>query len=444
MRFRRIDTDSLKSFSYYISDNGVAVVIDPRTDIEIYLELAAIDNAEIKYVFETHRHEDMISGARLLGENTGAEVKISGYEDLGHEFGSAITEEDVFRISDRIELLPVHTPGHTLGHLSYLLKYDNNPYMVFTGDSLFYGGVGRTDFYGLDKLEYMTGLQYDSIMNKLRILGDDVIVMPGHGAGSACGNDLDHIPYSTIGFEIKYNKALFKDKSEFIANNGVVNYKNPAFTFMETENIKGSGIYRVELPPVISDIPKDALVLDIRSKFSYHAGSVPGSLSIHSSLIPSYLGYLVDSHQKLVLLHDGNQEQLKEAVNTLYRTGFHNLVGLLPSEIIEDLEIEDLDLLKIKRISSREYLKRCEQLDIFTLDVRKEDEYFEDHKLKGRISIPLQELKKRIGELKDCNELYVICRSSTRATIAASYIAANTDIIPIVVAGGMLALDSID
>lgn len=442
MRFRRIDTDSLKSFSYYISDDGVAIVIDPRTDVEIYLELAAIDNAEIKYVFETHRHEDMISGAKLLGELTGAKVNISGYEDLGHDYGNGISEEDIFEISDRLVLFPIHTPGHTLGHLSYLLKYDDEPYMVFTGDSLFYGGVGRTDFYGKDKLEYMTGLQYDSIMGKLGELGDDVIVLPGHGAGSACGNDLDGIPYSTIGFEMKHNKALFKQKSEFIENNGFVHYKNPAFTFMEKENIAGSGVYRVQLPPIISEIPKDALVLDIRSK-QCSKTSIPGALIMPSDSIPSYLGYLVNSDQKLVLLNDDNEDGLKEAVNTLFRTGFHNVVGLLSSGTLYDYEVEGLELLNLERVSAHEYLEKCEEHEIYTLDVRKEEEYSEADKLKGRINIPLQELKNRIKELDGIGTVYVVCRSSLRASIAASYIAANTDTVPIVVEGGILALDSV-
>lgn len=441
MRFRRIDTDSLRSFSYYICDDGVAAVIDPRTDIEIYLKLAAEDGAEIRYIFETHRHEDMISGAKYLAEVVGVEANISGYEDLNQEFGKRIREEDTFKISDRLILKPLHTPGHTLGHLSYVLEYEEKPYMIFTGDTLFYGGVGRMDFYGAENLEKMAGLQFESIMNKIKPLGDEVIVLPGHGAGSACGNDLDNIPYSTIGFEMKNNKALYKSREEFIEKNGVMNYKNPAFSVMEIANIKGSGLNKIELPPVIKIIPKDALVLDIRSKLAFHSGSIKGALSMPVSSIPSYLGYLVDSKQKLVLLSDCEDEYM-EAVNTLYRTGFHNLAGLLSSETIVECEIDNMEVLKIERISSTDYLEKCKEDIIYTLDVRKEDEYSEDDKLKGRINIPLQELKERIKELDDYKNIYVVCRSSLRATIAASFIAANTNIIPVVVAGGILALEN--
>ena len=437
MKFRKINTDALKLFSYYISDGGVAAVIDPKTDIEIYLRLAAEDNAKIKYVFETHRHEDMISGAKLLGEKSGADVYISGYEDLGHEYGIRISEEDTFVISDLLEIFPLHTPGHTLGHLSYLLKYDGRPYMVFTGDSLFYGGVGRMDFYGKENLEKMAALQYDSIFNKLAKLGDEVLVMPGHGAGSACGNDLDDIPYSTIGYELKHNSALYEQKDEFISHNAVINYKNPAFTTMEVENLKGSGIYKVELPPIIK-LPTDAIVIDLRSSLNYHSGSIPGSLSMPTNYIPSFLGYLIDTSQKLVLFSEKGEDDLQVAANLLYRTGFHNVVGALGTGTLEDYESENT-LLRIERISVDEYKERLKNSDTPTLDVRKKEELTEELNIPNIINIPLQELRNRLDELK-ANEIFILCQSSARSSVAASFIAQNTGIKPIVVAGGVSAL----
>ena len=149
MFFRKIETKGIAHFSYMVGDKDCIAVIDPVRDIGIYMHEARKVGMRIKYIFETHRNEDYVSGSMELGEKTGAKIYISAHEDLGHVYGESI--EDGFEVEiGSLKLKGLHTPGHTLGHLSYALyeKKNKDPYMVFTGDCLFMGDAGRTDFYG--------------------------------------------------------------------------------------------------------------------------------------------------------------------------------------------------------------------------------------------------------------------------------------------------------
>jgi len=207
--FKQIKTEGLAHFSYLIGDGKEMAVIDPRRDIEIYLEEARKAGMNIKYVFETHRNEDYIAGSLEIQEKTDAKVYISGHEDLGHVYGEKLYDGDTIKVGG-LTIKGIHTPGHTLGHTSYGLYEEDHekPYMIFTGDCLFMGDLGRTDFYGEENLEKMTGLLYDSVFNKLMSLGDEVLVFPAHGAGSACGDSIDERPYTTLGYEKSNNSQL--------------------------------------------------------------------------------------------------------------------------------------------------------------------------------------------------------------------------------------------
>ena len=187
MLFERFESKGLAHYSYLIGDGNQAAVIDPRCDGDVYVQTAGQEGMRITHILETHRNEDYVTGSVELASRTGAVIHHSAHDDLDYGYGEAIRDGEVLRIG-RLKLEALHTPGHTLGHMSYLL-YDPEgaPWVIFTGDALFAGDVGRTDFYGRDRLEEMTGLLYESLFHKILPLGDQVVLCPAHGAGSVCG-----------------------------------------------------------------------------------------------------------------------------------------------------------------------------------------------------------------------------------------------------------------
>lgn len=207
MYFKKFETVGLAHYSYMIGEGDDIAVIDPMRDVEIYMHEARKAGMRIKYIFETHRNEDFVVGSMELAEKTGATIYISGHEELGHVYGEKI--QDGFEVEiGKITLKAIHTPGHTLGHMSYAVFESGieKSYMVFTGDCLFMGDLGRTDFYGEENLNKMTGLLYESVFEKLLPLGDHVLLCPAHGAGSSCGDSMAERAYSSFGYEKATNE----------------------------------------------------------------------------------------------------------------------------------------------------------------------------------------------------------------------------------------------
>ena len=176
MLFKRFESEGLAHYSYLIGDGNQAVVIDPRRDCDVYVQVASEEGLRITHVLETHRNEDYVIGSVELASRTGAVIHLSAHDDLDYGYGERIRDGETLKIG-RLKLKALHTPGHTLGHMSYLLyDPDGVPWMIFTGDALFAGDVGRTDFYGRDRLEEITGLLYESLFHRILPLGDEVIL----------------------------------------------------------------------------------------------------------------------------------------------------------------------------------------------------------------------------------------------------------------------------
>jgi hydroxyacylglutathione hydrolase len=210
MIFERIKSEGLAHLSYFIGSEDEAVVIDPRRDCQVYVDLARREGMTIKYIFETHRNEDYIVGSLELKNLTEAEI----YHGRGLEFkyGNFVDDGQGFSFG-KLKLTALHTPGHTDESMSYTLadlETGKEPVMVFTGDALFVGDVGRTDLYGPEEAPRMASNLYDSIFNKILPLGDQVILCPAHGAGSVCGGAISKREYSTLGLERIYNPVLQK------------------------------------------------------------------------------------------------------------------------------------------------------------------------------------------------------------------------------------------
>lgn len=444
MYFKKIESKGLAHFSYIIGDENEAAVIDPRRDVEVYLDSARKEGLRIKYIFETHRNEDYIIGSIELSKKTGAQIYISGHEDLGYEYGQKIYDGDTFQIGG-LKLKALHTPGHTLGHISYVLYEGDrdNPICVFTGDCLFMGDLGRTDFYGEENLDKMTGLLYDSVFEKLFPLGDGVLLFPAHGAGSACGDDMEDRPYSTLGYERKNNPVLqVSSKEEFIKEFGKMRIKPRYFDKMEVFNTKGAPSVggEITLPALDLEevIKSDYVLLDCRSKEAFWGGHIPDSYFLSTKNFTRNAGTLFELDTPLVFnLISSDECSLDELYWMARRIGFDNIKGYLDGgvdSLIESGEAPE----RFETIKPEDLLKLEDEFTI--LDVRGPEVVEEDALSKYRINIPLQELYKDFHKLDKNKKIYVLCASGDRATAGAAFIK-NEGYDSAVIAGGMMALE---
>ena len=219
MKIEQIYTKCLSQGAYYIESKGEAAIIDPLREVQPYLDKATKDNAKIKYIFETHFHADFVSGHITLAEKTGAKIVYGPTAKTNFDAHIAKDNESFF-VGD-LEIVALHTPGHTMESTVYLLKDESGKdYAIFSGDTLFIGDVGRPDLAqkGSITMEDLAGYLFDSLRNKIMVLNDDVMVYPAHGAGSACGKQLSDETVSTIGNQKKTNYALRENmtREEFI------------------------------------------------------------------------------------------------------------------------------------------------------------------------------------------------------------------------------------
>ncbi|RQD64668.1 MAG: MBL fold metallo-hydrolase [Desulfonatronovibrio sp. MSAO_Bac4] len=426
MFLEKIKSEGLSHLSYLIGDQGKAAVIDPRRDCEIYMETAYRNGCRITHVFETHRNEDYAIGSRELAELTGAEIYHGA--NLPFKYGRAAREGDVFNLGN-IGLKILETPGHTMESISVILydtKSGEDPLGIFTGDALFIGDVGRTDFFP-DKKEKMAGLLYDSIFKKILPLGDQVIIYPAHGAGSICGSQMSDREFSTIGYERLNNTLLqIKDKNEFIKTK--VNEEHalpPYFSRMEEYNLSGPPVLgQIHLPRPVNAHEFEKMynqgmqILDIRSAQSFAGVYIPGSISIPLNMVPLYAGWFLTYNADIGIVSDSTDD-LKKAVTYLARIGFDRVSGFL-HKALHQWEIQGKYFESIPAVYAGEIQRRISNNEEFTLlDVRTRSEFSKEH-LPGAKHIFLGELGKRAQELNTEESLTTFCGSGQRAIIAAS------------------------
>lgn len=243
MFFRRIKTQGLGHNAYLLGcGNGLAVLIDPRRDVDEYLELARANNLSITHCFETHRQEDFEFGSRYIAGLTGAKI-VTGTHEL---FGAS----DI-RLADGQELkigttcfVALATPGHTPESMSYAVYAEDSGdkcWAVFTGDALFVGDTGRTDLSDPDKTADNAGILYDSIHRKLAPLGDQALVFPAHGSGSACGGNISERDGTTLGIERGTNPVFKKSRKEFVAQKANENLPRPPYFLTVGRTLRSSG-----------------------------------------------------------------------------------------------------------------------------------------------------------------------------------------------------------
>lgn len=431
MIFNRVRSKGLSHFSYFLGSEKEAIVIDPRRDCQIYSDLAKIENMKIKYIFETHRNEDYVIGSRELSNLSGA--KIFHGSGLDFKFGKKIEDNQVFSFG-KMKLLSISTPGHTDESMSYALideTLKQQSIMVFTGDALFVGDVGRIDLYGEKEASRLAESLYGSIFKKILPLGDGVILCPAHGGGSICGGSISDQEWSTLGLERLNNPVLQKSKKDFIKFK--VNEKlerPPYFKKMEQMNLYG--------PPILENIPSpsplsskefkdcindNAFILDVRKPSAYGGPYIKGSVNIWLDGLPAFGGWVLNYDRPIVLILD-NPKNLKIAVQFLIRLGFDKIIGYL-CDNIEECGIESWynDALPTEHggLLTVQELKNLldNNNDLFVLDVRTNKEWEKEH-IENINHIYIGHLKDRLNEIPNNKPIAVICSVGNRGSIGAS------------------------
>lgn len=429
MFFKKFETEGLAHYSYMIGDNDDLAVIDPMRDVQVYMHEARRAGMRIKYIFETHRNEDFVVGSMELADKTGATIYISDHEDLGYVYGNRIKDGFCLDMGN-ITIKAIHTPGHTLGHMSYAV-YEigiEKAYMVFTGDCMFMGDLGRTDFYGEANLYKMTGLLYESIFDKLLPLGDHVLLCPAHGAGSACGDSMEDRPYSTLGYEKVTNKLLqVHSKEQFIEKFARMRIKPRYFERIEVLNVKGGDFVGSDIVlntltiDEVIDMKEDCLLIDTRTKEGFIGGHIPRSIYMPKGNLTAFLGAIYPPDKKIAFLIDGQIGEMEEIYWYCRRIGFDNIVGYLP-DALNIWQENGYEVNQLVTISAKAYKKMPKGDDFILLDIRDRSEMEAQDPEENKVNIPLKSLYEKIGMLDKDKTIYVLCGSGNRATTAVAYL----------------------
>ncbi len=425
MKIKTVKSEGLAHNSYYLSSGNEAAVIDPRRDCTIYTELAAQDCAKITYILETHRHEDFVVGSLELQNMTQAQIGHS--KELPFKYGdSNLSDGDTLSVGNaKIKVL--YTPGHTNESLCYVAYEDSEPQMVFSGDTLFAGSVGRTDLYGKEAQRTQAEKLYTSLHDKLLTLGDGIVVYPAHGAGSICGSGISGAEPTTIGYEKATNPYLRLNREEFVLKSmNEQQYVPRYFKQMEKENLNG--------PLLLSELsdPKpyrlqefeeemqeqNMIIVDTRLPYAYAGSHIPNSLSMWLGGTSAYPGWVMDINQYVVFVLERPEDiELVEA--RFRRVGFVNMCGYLCGGMNTWQEagrpFRSFQTLPVAELSGK--LSRGE---VTLLDVRESHEWFEDGYIAGANLIPFGDLPEKASSTPKDKPIAAMCSVGNRSSIALS------------------------
>lgn len=440
MFFQHVYDKSLAQASYFIGcqKEGVAMVIDPKRDVDTYVEIAKQNNMRITHIAETHIHADFLSGSRELAALTGANLYLSdeGGEGWQYEFPhKGVKNGDVIKVGN-LEFEVLHNPGHTPESISFLLTdvpASDKPVILFTGDFVFVGDVGRPDL--LEKAAGLKGTQeigarqmYNSI-KRFNALADYIQVWPGHGAGSACGKALGAVPSTTVGYEKARNWALQYENDE----PGFVKYlledqpEPPKYFAMMKKLNKVDRPLLTEVP-TLNKLTKEDLkaamdkgikVIDTRLKTEFAEGFIPGSINIQgNTAFATWMGWFLTYDEPFILIAEVDNHD--DLVRKLMRIGLDNIYGYVPdvtvwAELGKKLE-------KTNVISLDEFKEILKTNHTQIVDLRGAFEYKTSH-IKGTENVFIGTLEKNLDKIKKDQQVAIHCQSGDRATIGFSLLA---------------------
>lgn len=424
MFVEKVKSEGLAHLSYLLGDGGVAAVIDPRRDWEVYVARARERGCRIAHVFETHRNEDLVSGAAALARATGAAVH-HGPDPAGKVvYADTVREGDRFRLG-ALEIRVLETPGHTDDSLSYAIadgSFGEDAVGVFTGDALFIGDVGRTDFYP-ERAEEVAGLLYDSL-RKILALGDQAIVYPAHGAGSVCGNAMADREFSTLGYERANNPRLrIADRRAFIEAKRAEHHEQPPyFRRMERMNLEGaSAAMSAPTPLAAGELGalEGATLVDVRSVAAYLGAHLPGSLCLPEGMVPAFAGWLLEPEEELVLVAE-DAGQAERATRHLFRIGYDRVAGFLTTAL-PGWAASGRPFRSLAVVDTAEVARRVADPPSrwSLLDVRSRSEVAAGT-IDGALPVYAGRISEEIGRLDASASYTVFCGSGARASVAAS------------------------
>ena len=399
MLVRSILTSGLSHLSYLLVSEGQAAVVDPRRDYQVYLELAELLDASISFILETHRNEDVVSGARALSN----ELDVPVYHGGNRDYGERVQEDEVISLEGmRVEV--VETPGHTDDSLTFIAHDERGEVYAFTGDLLLPDETGRVDLVG--DPDRNAELMYESL-KKLSNLKDGTIVMPAHTSGSFCGISIGSREFSTMGIERARNRWLNLERSEFIAKKVEESVLMPPYFERVRElNSRGAGPPPEPIPVGPDEISEEKL--DLRGAVPFAAAHIPGSVSMWMERLSYYGGWFVKPGATLI----GEKGAPRDAHIMLGRVGVDDLSyleGGFSSWYMDGREVRGVELVTPSKL--------MEMKGLTLVDVRSAEQRAEGY-IHGSIHIPILELLDRLNEVPE--RVVVYCNKGNLSTLAAS------------------------
>lgn len=442
MFFQQFYLGCLAHASYMFGSKGEAVVVDPQRDVEIYIEAAQKNGLTIRHIIETHLHADFVSGHRELAQRTGAKIYVGAAAGAKFEH-VALHDGFVLPVGD-LCLSALETPGHTPESICLVLtdcERGDEPWAVFTGDTLFIGDVGRPDLSPTHTPQQLADMMFDSLHRKLMSLPDKTIVYPAHGAGSLCGRNMRAESSSTIGTERLTNWALqIKSREDFVAQMTSNLPARPEY-FAQDAAINREGAPALdELPALRPLAPKElqyqigqgVTAVDVRHQDEFAAGHVPNSISIPlGGQFASWAGAVVGLGANPVLIA-ATPEQISEARLRLARVGIEEIAGYLDGGIAA-WQAAGLQLAEIPQVTVQELKARVDKGTIRVLDVRREGEWNTSH-LSGANWYALDNFKRALPEVNSGEPVAVHCKGGYRSMIACSFLqrAGHSNVINVI------------
>ncbi len=439
MFFQHVYDKSLAQGSYVIGcqATGEAIVIDAQRDIDIYLDIARQNNLNITHITETHIHADFLCGSRELAAVTGATLYLSdeGGEDWQYQFShKGLKEGDIIRVGN-LTLEVMHTPGHTPESISFLLTdhpATDKPVMVFTGDFVFVGDIGRPDL--LEKAAGLIGTkeagakQMFRSLKKFAALPGYVQVWSAHGAGSACGKALGAVHSSTVGYEKIRNWAFqYGEDEQAFTDYLLADQPEPPRYFAMMKQLN-----KMERPLLVA-VPKHARltrkefisayengikVIDTRNKADFAKGFIPGSLNIQgNNSFSTWAGWILNYQEQFILVC--NDEQLEDLTRKLMRIGLDNIYGY-----ISDVNEPGIELQTAGVISIDEFKASLKNEDVQVIDVRGAAEYEAGH-IEGANNVFAGTLCDNLDKISKDKQVIIHCQAGDRSAIAYSLLARN-------------------
>jgi hydroxyacylglutathione hydrolase len=439
--FERFEDEGLSQYSYAIGcDTACTVaIVDPRRDIDVYLEFAAARHVRITHVLETHIHADFASGARELAGRAGAALCLSAY-DAGEIYEVAFPHDEL-RDGDHLELgrihiRALHTPGHTPEHLSFLV-YDTvrtaaMPQLLLSGDSLLVGSVGRPDLIEESTNRMLAGRQYDSVQT-IALLPDGVELHPGHGAGSMCGAGMSARPMSTLGFERASNPFLRTGltRASFVDHLlGGLSPFPPYYRRMKALNAQGvaslnglPGTRPITPGEFQALVDEGHLVIDLRDQIAFGGAHIPGAFGLGlGPNLSAWAAWVVPSDRPLLLVAD-DPSDASQGARALVRVGLDDVRGYLEGGMQAWIGAGHR-IAALKQESPGELLERLSgDSRVRVLDVRTEDEWRRGH-ICGATHLMGGDVPDRAPDLaREGKPLALVCQTGYRSTVAASVLA---------------------